>query len=299
LRSTAWLAAFAAAGITSHAWAAPCCAGSSAAPALITGDEASLLSATISQGSVIGDAWSSGLAVFRDPGDAEVTRTLKLEGALLLSDRWQAGATLPLVQHDLHRPGAVADRAGLGDVGLSVGYEALPEWTYTEIQPRGWVFLRATLPTGRSALSSQAPGGADVTGQGLTSVGLGALLLKRWSRWDVSLTPEFHVSVADAAGARAGVGAGLGLAVGRRLGDWRVGVRTQPQWDGPRKIQGPGGPEETDRRSVWETGLDVTAPVGDDWSLTAAYTDETLLGPARNTSLSRTVALTLQTRWDR
>jgi hypothetical protein len=52
-----------------------------------------------------------------------------------------------------------------------------------------------------------------------------------------------------------------------------------------------------------DTAIDANYLVAEEragtWTLFASYVDQTLLGPARNATLSRTVALGLQHRWNR
>jgi hypothetical protein len=50
---------------------------------------------------------------------------------------------------------------------------------------------------------------------------------------------------------------------------------------------------------AWDAGLEASYLVADDWSISASYTDQTLLGPAVNTALSRTFSLAIQHRWQR
>src|SRR5688572_10532929 len=89
----------------SAAQAAPCCAGSSATPTLISGDDFAQLSLGASVGFTIGDETGEGIPVFRSSRESEITQIYRLEGAILLSDRWQAGASLPIIARTFAQPG--------------------------------------------------------------------------------------------------------------------------------------------------------------------------------------------------
>ncbi|MCC7441255.1 MAG: hypothetical protein IT285_06470 [Bdellovibrionales bacterium] len=284
------------------AQAAPCCGGSSAAPALITGDERATAGFALSQSAVIGDAPSEGLAVFRAPGDDEWTRTLRVEGALLLSDRWQAGLWFPWVQRELRRPGAHSDASGAGDLRAHLGYEILPEWEYSAWRPRGFAFFQLTVPTGVSVYEATAPGAVDATGRGFWALSAGTLLIKKGAAWDGWALPEARVILArkfSGASLGGGIGASLGFGAGRSFGAFRLGARVQPQWESSRAVTSSLGRSRTDRLWVWDTGLEASWMQNDALSWTASYVDQTLLGPARNTALNRTFALSVQHRWDR
>ncbi len=289
---------------------AACCGGSSAAPALISGDDAYQLTAGISRGVVIGDAPVSGLPVFRSPGHDEVTQTLRLDGAMLLSDRWQASFTAPVVQRSLDLAGLEGSTTRLGDVSLGLGYEALPEWGYSEWRPRGFVFAQLQLPTAPSIYDAQAWGATDAVGSGFLRLAVGGLFLKTRGAWDYSLMPELHRALARSfVGTDGSVfevipgwGASLALGAGYNLPvtPLRVGLRVAPVWNAGRTVDsGQGGLGQSSDQWVWNAGLDVSWLAGTDWSVTGSYTDQTLLGPAVNTTLSRTLALSVQRRWPR
>lgn len=293
------------------AFAAACCAGNSAAPSILSSDDAAQLSISAARGTVIGDAPAQGIPVFRNDGSSEVTTTYLLSGAMLLSDRWQAGAAIPLVNHTLQTPaGNTTGSTSLGDLRFTTAYEFLPEWTYSNWKPRGFVFAQLTLPTGVSIYESQIQGAVDAAGKGFTSASLGTLLVKRWAAWDAYALPELHYSFSRAftpdfqaaeiqAGSNWGGSFALGVGLSPGAGDFRVGLRVQPIYESPRDVTSAAGLSVTSEQLSWNSTLEATYMAGVRWSINAAYTDQTLLGPAINTSLSRIFALALQHRWQR
>jgi hypothetical protein len=290
------------------AQAAPCCAGNSAAPSIIAGDDQAQLGVMASRAEVIGDAPEQGLPVFRSALHDEITQTYRIDGALLLADRWQAGLTLPVVQRSYRYRAQSASAWGLGDVRASAAYEILPEWNYSVWKPKGFLFTEISLPTGRSIHEARAPGMIDATGRGFYSAALGLLLQKRWSSWDVFLIPETHYSFArsftesvtgEVTTVRPGWGGSVALGGGYSFSAFRIGTRVQPIYEQPKTIETAAGSQRTSQQLVWNAGLDLTWLVSDEWSLTGAYSDQTLLGPAINTTLSRVASLNLQHLWSR
>ena len=87
-----------------------------------------------------------------------------------------------------------AGATGLGDVSLSLGYEYLPDWSYSPWRPKGVAFLAATFPTGGSIYDSTELYRIDFGGKGFFSLSLGTFFVKSWGNWDASLFLEGHRS---------------------------------------------------------------------------------------------------------
>lgn len=297
-------------GAEGSAHAAACCAGSGAAPSILSGDDSAQVSASLARGTVIGDAPVHGIPVFRNDSSSEITETLLVSGAILLSDRFQVGTSVPFIRHSVSGSSGNGTRStGFGDIRFNTAYEFLPEWTYSAWKPRGFVFLQLTLPTGTSIYDSQSAGAVDALGRGFYGVGAGTLLIKRWTVWDAVFIPEAHYSFArtfrpDPGGSlRVGLGWGGSLALGFGAspgsGDFRFGLRVQPLYESARKTSVEGATSRTNEQLSWNTTLEASYLVSATWTAQASYTDQTLLGPAINTTLSRTIALGLQHRWER
>lgn len=290
--------------------AAPCCASNAAAPSLLSGDDQAQLSATVAYGSVIGDAPERGIAVFRSEDESERTLTYRLDGAMLVSDRWQLGASVQVSQRSLSRQGFNGTSTGLGDARLTAGFEALPEWTYSEWRPKGYAFAQLTLPTGKSLYETASDGGVSATGRGFYSIAAGALFVKRWSLIDGYVLPEGHYSFERSFDDRVsgetisvtpgfGTSVALGIGVSPGEGALRAGLRLQPSYNQYRRIRSGSGESVSSYQLVWDTALEATYLVNDLWSVNAAIIDQTLFGPAVNSTLSRTFALGVRHGWQR
>lgn len=297
---------------SSVALAAPCCAGGGSLPAMITGDEATQLTLTTSAGTVIGDAPAEGIPVFRSSRVRESSQLLKIDAATVLPgelDRWQAGVSVPMTRHDFWRADSGSNSPmALGDVQLGTAFAFLPEWSYSAWKPKGFVFAQLTLPTGRSIYESAATDAVDAGGKGFTTASAGMILVKRWSTWDASLTAQVSRSFGRDFAAISGSeplsvapfwGASASASVGWSRGAFRAGLRLQPVYTQALTTSTPSSLSVSSYKLSWDTGLDATWLVNDDWSLSGSYVDQTLLGPAVNASLSRTVSVTLLRRWPR
>jgi len=291
------------------AFSAPCCSRNSAVPILISGDDEAQVNFGSSIAGVVGQVFDDGVPIFGSSLTSEYVRAMRLEGALLVSDRLQLGVGVPLVHYSYTVIGETEASTRMGDIRLSLGYEFMPLWSYSRWKPQGFLFSVVTLPTGRSRYESQTLLSTDVTGNGFFSTSFGALLLKRWTLWDVFFVPEVHYgfprifqTTGNSIIVQPGFGGSLGFGVGFSPGggSFRLGVRLHPRLDQARFVP----TMELDvREQGWvsncDTGFDVAYMLGSHDTLSVFYTDQTLLGEARNTVLNRMAGVNYQHRWER
>jgi hypothetical protein len=294
------------------AHAAPCCAGGSAVPALITGDEAELYQVGMSYGAVVGDAPGAGggIPVFRDGlSIAENRGILTVNHARLLDgDRLQAGVSIPVQFNQLSQGARAEDSVQIGDVAAVLGYEILPEWEYSLWKPRVFSFLQASLPTGRSIHETQSLFASDVSGLGQFQMSLGSIAMKRWSKWDLNLLARggavFGRSFASAQNSQVilgdsfvGTGSiGGGFSPTERF---RIGGALSMDYQSPVEILDSNSYSVTSERLVWNANVSLMLLIGSDDSLVIGFQDQTWFGPAYNTSLSRSGYLSFVHRVER
>jgi hypothetical protein len=210
------------------------------------------------------------------------------------------------VSRQVENSGRKSQASGLSDTDLFLGYEFLPEWTYSTWRPRGFAYFQQVLPTGRAIQDPEKKNAADVRGLGVSQSALGAVFLKSWAEWDLSITPELRRFYSADLGATQ-IGSGWGASMLLNGGySWldlglRVGLRTQPVLQSSRALKSQevsGGFEsEISSKSVWNSGVDFSWMPNDQWRANVGYSDQTWFGPARNTTLERSVAISGQYRW--
>lgn len=299
-----------AAAFGGHAWAAACCGGTSSSPSLISSDDRLQFSASFSNGSIIGDAPTRGLPVFRSSQSGDTTSSVRFSVASLISDRIQVGLDWSAVSREVWRGANSARFSGVGDPTLSLAYESWPEWEYSEWKPRGYWFGQVTLPFANSIYNSDRTDLLDAVGTGMMRISTGVLLLKARGNWDFSLLSEIHRSIPrtfepSGAGGAVRVDGGIGSSVLLSSGynwphsAWRLGFRVQPVWNSSRDVTLDGTTARSDQQWVGNTGADISYLLNDEISLTTSYTDQTLLGPASNTTLSRVAAFQILKHWPR
>lgn len=278
-------------------WSAACCGGGSGGPALIQGDQSIQIMSQFSSTDVIVSSVDS-QGFWRDSVDPLEVRTFQLEVAALMSDRWQGGLILPLIERKSNR----VDSKGLGDISLITGYEFLNSWTYNPLIPKGIFYQRIILPTGKSKVESEL-GGLDSRGNGFLSLGLGVSLSKSWSRWDGFANLEIRRSFPksfERGGSRGqiepGWGGHLTLQSGYTLGKFRGGAGLMWNYEDPLRLAG----DIDSQGSIERYGTGIVSLSyfrNDDWTFQGSYSDQTLIGSPINTSLGRTVSLSFQRQW--
>lgn len=282
------------------AFGAACCGGGFATPSLISGDDKAQVTTSYSFGEVVVDSVDS-RGVWRKSNDHPKIQSFRIDGAHLISDRWQTGLTLPVIQRSF----IGQTHSGLGDLSGSVAYEYLPDWDYNPYRPKGVGFIQLTLPTGKSRAESDI-GGLDSRGNGFWALGLGTLLTKIISHYDLFSTIEVHRSFGKrfsnsqmTGTIQPGWGGNFSLGGGYSfLRTWRAGSSITWTYEDPMNIRGEINSNGFTERYA-TTAFNLSYLIDNQWAGTLSYTDQTLFGSPVNTSLARTVLLQIQRRWER
>ncbi|WII71623.1 serine protease spb1 [Bdellovibrio sp. 22V] len=282
--------------------AASCCGGGFSIPALILGDDKAQVTSTYSYSEVSDEVLANGKWLRRDDGNN--SQTLKLEGALLLSEGLQTGISLPMIA----KSSDSSERSsGVGDVSIYLGHETFAETTYSQWKPKGVTFLQLTLPTSPSVYDEDATTANEIRGRGFYSLGAGLALLKTLRVWDYHVSAEIHRSFTrdvsnENFGGNATVIPGWGtsqtLGVGWNRGDLRLGSALSFLYEEAISIDGVTHSEGTAQKNfTW--GLSGSYMLSLESAITVSYNDQTLIGNPINSSLSKTINLSYQQRWPR
>jgi len=294
-------------GLCRFADGAPCCGGTANVPSLISGDDRTQLTATLSSANVVAEAPVAGGVNYRNDSDNERSQTIRLDAATILTDRLQAGVTIPLIRRSRSRGTTQADATGLGDVSVSLGYEILPEWNYSAWRPKGILFLTGTLPTGGSIYDATQLYRIDSRGRGFFALSLGTLLTKSWGNWDVSLLLEGHRSFSKTITNELGSlelrpgwgGSGMFSAgVSPMGGSFRLGLALAPSIEAPVATEGIFS-GQGERVVLWTASAQLSYMASSDLSMSLIYSDQTLIRASENSALDRSFAFLIQKRWER
>ncbi|NUN07341.1 MAG: serine protease spb1 [Bdellovibrio sp.] len=283
-------------------FAASCCGGGFSVPALILGDDKAQLTSTYSYANVSDDVLSDGRWLKRD--DKNLTQTLKLEGALLLSESLQGGFGLPVLSKTAESTPA---SQGIGDIALYLGHETFPETSYSRWKPKGVTFIQINLPTSPSIYDFSAGNSNESRGKGFYSVGAGVALTKSWVTWDANFSAEIHRSFARAVNNEAlggtiellpGWGSSQTVGLGWNYKDLRLGGSVVYFYEDAIESRGGTSSDGAMQRN-FTASLSASYMLGQESALTASYSDQALLGDPTNSSLSKTINVSYQKRWPR
>lgn len=283
-----------------RAWSAPCCAGGSSVPGLITGDDRFLLSSAVTFEESNELARANGDRVKKSAADGGQTLTLRSTG--VFADSWQFGFELPLVRrYQDVRSGAVSS-TGLGDISLVGGYELISDTTYSTYRPKVILYSRFLAPTGRAIYEITNFGKDLPLGKGFPEWGGGVVAIKSWGRWDVTLNGQINWVLGrtfTADGSKNQFDStyswGGGLAVGYLFRFLPIRVATSASYLelGHRDVHFQGTTSLVSARSVWDTAVTLGARWTDEWSTHLVYNDQTIL-PGRGADLSRSISVSIQ-----
>ncbi len=293
------LAVIAAIIVPSITMAASCCGGSFASPSVITGDEKATLVSEFSVSSVATEVSSGG--IWQNRTSPESLETLRLHGAHIFFDRFQIGGSLPVIR----RSRAESTSSGLGDLAVNLGYEVLPEWEFNLWRPRGVSYLTLVAPTGRAIQDSTESLQLDARGRGFWSIGIGTTLTKLIGKFDLVSAVEGHKSFSKevrSANFEAELVPGLGGSVivggGFSFQDTRIGTSLGFNFEDAIETRGLISASGSPTRFATVT-LSLNQMLTEEWAAAATISDQTLFGSPNNTSLARSIAVSLQRRFSR
>jgi hypothetical protein len=284
---------------SSLANAAACCGGGLPVPALILGDERANFSSSVTLSEIRTDVSANG--IWKDRDRKENAETLRLNAAHIFKDRYQYGASLPILRRE-----RVNNDTGLGDVALNAGYEFLTDWDYHPIRPKGVGFLQLVLPTGKSIQEADTLDQVDSRGRGFWALGVGSAFTKVRGKFDAIALFDVHRSfnkngASSSAGKidlKPGWGGTASAGAGYTLGDFRLGGAAS--WIYEDAVEVSGAVESRGDVVRWAVAtLSAVYSPNDDWTASFSYSDQTWLGSPTNTALARSVQFNVQKRWAR
>lgn len=241
---------------------------------------------------------NEGLEVWDDK-KREVT-SLLLNVAGTVAPRQQMLLNTAIVQ------GHYSDESGsersnhLSDTLLGYSYEILPEYAFSYWKPIVYVTGFLNLPTGHSTYEMNLSEGTDVTGHDQWGAGLGLTVKKVYFPWTLTLqgrTLQLFAKTFGDVRVSDFYDSSLALIVNHSSRFWDL------QWNGgvtfnhlsertTERVEGiPLDSSEASQSFSLLAG--VQRPVGKNWGAGISYSDQTLLGPAKNSILNRSINLNL------
>lgn len=253
---------------------------------------------TLATSRVIGDVDPKGRSTFRRKQNKESTTMARMDLAYSWADQYQNGVSLKYQERMRDFNGEEASDSGWSDLGL---FQA---WQPIKFQ-RTWIFNTINVPTSKSLYDAKESFSVDAHGTGTYQAGLGVFHLINYKTWDILLSSEVHHSFArsfnGSMDTEVGSFWGASFTVGAGYVPWRskfrYGLGFTPRLEGQKKVKTNQSSEVSKQSLVWDTVLNVTYSINAQYALGVNYVDQTVMGPAQNTLLNRTVSVLFQTHW--
>lgn len=288
--------------MSSASFSASCCGGGSSFPSVITGDYRAQFSLAISNSAVNGEVDSQDTYLKRYGDFKEVNEVINLSYAYAWDNAFQVGVSFPIIKNTKVMGDIRESNTGLGDPSFLGTYEFLPEVGYSYLKPRGFIYVKTNLALSPSTYNAQEIYRTDSRGAGRHSLSLGLIFSKIINRHDFQLLIEGHYNlknefekglvIEDSLGSSALIGYGYNFL----KSDIRLGLSLSPKMENEIEFEG-GGSKTKPRSLVWNTNFMVSYAYAE-YSFNFSYSDQNLVGPMKNTSLSRTLSLNILKFWN-
>lgn len=282
-----------------EAFAASCCVSNTSVSNLMILPSKWQETFTVSQFRVIGDVNEFGTSTFRRGNNRDWTNLARLDLAYGWNFRHQTGVSLKYSQKTRMLNGTESKDSGWNDIGLSHAYR-LPQYE------RVWFFQNLNIPTARSAYDSRLNAAVDARGTGTWLASSGLFGIHNFKNGDLIIGPEIHHSFSRTFNGingetRVGNSWGSSLTMGAGYIPWksrsRFGIALTPRYEATKEVRLNGNSIKGKESLVWDSSANYTYSWSAEFAVGINYTDQTLVGPVRNTLLNRAVSIAFQTKW--
>lgn len=303
------------------AFAAACCGGSVAFPALITGDQKMLTSISFLDSTLKTDVDADGVWSDRNSRDTisgftlDYAHQLKTssdsrtdnansDNSLSENSHWQYAFHIPYAEITSH--GLVNNTLrGLQDTSVALGY--IDAWKFKNEPEDAWpmrqvYFTELILPTGtpiEKALDQGAPAGL---GRGFAGLGIGTLLSKPLSPFDIGMQLELHKSFSRKISVSTGDieltpgwGHQIGVIGGYSWNSYRFGFAVTDNYEDAIQSSGAVTGSGSLQRST-TTGISIAQFADEFWMWSLNYSNQKWFGNPLNTTLTESLTITAQYR---
>ena len=279
--------------------AASCCVSNTSVPNLMILPSKWQQTFTLASSRVIGDVDPKGKSTFRNNKNKESTNMARMDLAYSWTDLYQNGVSVRYQNKKRSFSGAEANDSGWSDVGLFQAYQPVK-------YQRTWIFNSINIPTSNSVYDSKETFSVDAHGTGTYQAGLGIFHLVNYTAWDLVFSSEVHHSFARSFNKgqderEVGSFWGTSLSAGAGYIPWRKKIRygfnLTPRLEGQKNVRINGNNQNSKQSVVWDSVLNVTYSINADYAIGASYLDQTIVGPAKNTLLTRSISILFQTHF--
>ena len=278
-----------------NAMASSCCGGGSSSSMIITGDNQNEYSLSLSQKNDLGTTDSQGYSTLNNQSVLDQQSAYSFQFQHLFTERLQGGIKTSFIEKQIRKQNRFENESGLGDIELQGSFEFLPEFTYSAYKPRGFVYLKGSIPNSHSLYNSNSAIFSDVRGSGLYTLSVGSFFIKHLSNWSLKAGTEaqhFFGKKFSGVNLDSYQKYYLPLGVAYSNQNWPVtlGVNSTFNYQTAKKLTGLVN-SKSNVEYFWELGTFVNWTINREETLGLSISDSSLVGKNINSSLYRTIGL--------
>ena len=265
------------------------------------GDTASVFRTSYSDATILADSNLNAKTLFRPESQIEGIKTLSLSYSKRLSDVWQLGLSMPVVSKTRMLNREWRSREGVGDLTLVAAYKLIPEYRRNVLFTRGFIYSSFKFANAPSLFTTKNSDLLDTRGNGHEVGALGLMGMKRNDFGILSMQTQIAYRPSKNFSASQGVQS--------------TNVTTKSSWDSlvslAQSVPLMAGVNldfslsrsytsnqttsifigRNQESLAYTSSLGVSYSYGDFYDFTLNYSDDFLVGPAINHTLSRSVSI--------
>jgi hypothetical protein len=231
-----------------------------------------------------------------DDKDREV-QSLGLNVATSFGQRHQAFINASAIQGHYRDDVESGTSQHLSDTLIGYSYEALPEYSFSYWKPIIYITALVNLPTGHSIYDdSELSEGTDVTGHNQWGTGAGLTLKKVYFPLTLTLQAKtLRLWAKTFAESRVSgfYDSSVALLASYATRLWSLQINTGITWNHLSERTLETSNVRSGESQSYTALVGLQRPLNDDWGVGVNYSDQTLIGPAKNTLLNRSMSLSL------
>jgi hypothetical protein len=161
-------------------YAGSCCGGGGGTSQIMLGDTKSVFRLLASDLTYSADTDEYANFKSRSQNQLETVRTTTISSSYRLSELWQMGFALPIMEKGRYLNESWQTTTGLSDPSFNIAYEFLPSYTRSKFIPQGFVSAQYTYPLAPALYTTEDETLLDTRGLGHHQYGIGTTF--RWLR---------------------------------------------------------------------------------------------------------------------
>jgi len=278
--------------------ASSCCGGGSSSSLILLDDDLSSISLGMNFRNDLGQTDGEGWASFNEEGIVDKQSSLNIQWQRLLNESIQIAFKSGLSEKTIFKQKRYEKKSGLSETELQTTYEFLPEYNYSLYKPRGFVFLKASIPGSPSLYDSKSNIFSDVRGTGLYSLSSGAFFIKRFSTISLKSAIEWQHIFGRTFQTKAFKlhdynKFNFPMSMGFSLDPmpFTIGAGLTWNYQSAKKFTGSIN-NQSQSEYFWETSAFINWVISREKSLGLSYSDSTLVGKNISSPLYRTIGFT-------